>query len=174
MTAGDEGSAKNWKRDRRVYIAGPNEGQPRPSAATRRRRRAGAAHDRLRGRMSAIQRLVEQLETQEVEDATSEASVHGGQVVKFRLGRGYRQEREGMTQYSLDSDEEDEWRGKLVVLCQSDMDSGERWFGEGHPDWMLDKHSNRELGEKASGMGGDHGKVFVEYHGRWYEACQVK
>lgn len=172
--AGDEETAKKRKRDRRLYLAGPNKGQARPSAATRKRRRAGAAYGRRRGQTSAIEQLVEQLELEEREDATSEVLPNVGQVTKFRLGRGYREEAGGATQYSLDSDEEKEWRGRLVVLSSMDMENGQRWAREGYPEWMTDKYSKKELEKKVSRMGGDHGKQFVEYQGRWYEASETK
>jgi len=162
------------KRDRTVYLKGPKAGQPRPSSATRKRRRQAGVGDRRRDDDRAMEELVRELIEEEFEDAKAELQTEAealGQVTRFRLGRGYREVPEGQTEYSMYDEEESEWLGKLVLVGAADMESGRRWFHEGYPEWLTDKYTKRELQKKfASQNPHDYGKYFVEHRGRWYEA----
>ena len=168
-------TSKGVKRDRTVYLAGPKKGRARPSSGTRERRRRDAGYDRRRNDERALEELVQQLEDEEVEDAKTELKTDAsasGRVVKFRLGRGYREEREGVTEYSLYDEEESEWLKKLVFVSAADMKSGRRWFSEGYPEEWTEVCTKRELAKRAERSGRDYGKEFVEYRGRWYEAVE--
>ena len=153
------------KRNRRVYLVGPNKGQPRPSWAARRKKREERELKREKeefGEEGALEELelVRRLEVEEVRG-----------LVKFRLGRGYREERDGVTEYEW-YDGENDWEGEVIFLSVADISSGRRWFREEYPERWLEGYSEKELASMARRTRGDYGKEFVEFSGRWYEAVK--
>src|SRR5256885_15797312 len=86
------------KRDRRFYLVGPKKGQPRPSKKTRVRRRRQRMVDGQRAEADAVGEVLRQLEEEEVAEAMSEVGgLEENDVVKNRLGGGYRSEKDGQT-----------------------------------------------------------------------------
>jgi hypothetical protein len=165
---------RKTKRDRGVYLTGPRKGQVRPSASTRRRRRAQAAEAVRQRELSAEKRLAQEAEREEVERAKHECEGHGGALTLYRLGCGRRERPESVTKYSLDSDAEDFEEGRLVALSREDVDNGRRYFREEYPEWRKEKYPPRVLAAMAQRSSSDVGKLFVEYHGVWYEAEAVE
>jgi hypothetical protein len=165
------------KRDRTVYLAGPKKGKPRPSSGTRERKRQGRLSDKWREENKLLDELVQQIEEEELDDAKEELMIDveaSGELKKFRLGRGYRESLDGPTVYSLYDEEESEWLNKLVVVSTVDVSSGRRWFREEYPESWAEKYKKREMVGAAKRSGGDYGKVFVEYRGKWYEAKEER
>ena len=96
----------------------------------------------------------------------------GAEDVRFRLGRGFREMRDGVTCYHMSSsDEEDSACGRWIVVEVEDVLSGRRWFREEYPDNWMERWTAKEREEKASRGLETYGKEYVEYKGRW---CEVE
>jgi hypothetical protein len=154
-------------------LTGPRKGQVRPSASTRRRRRAQAAEALRQQELSAAKRLAQEAEREEVERAMEECAGHEKACFLYRLGRGRRLRPESATEFSLDPDEEGFEEGKLVALSREDVHSGSRCFRQEYPERWKEKYPPKGLVDMAQRSSSDVGKLFVEYHGAWYEAEAV-
>jgi hypothetical protein len=162
------------KRDRSVYLVGPKRGQPRPSVAVRKRKRIGRACEGWRAERRLLEEFVREVDEEELEEAEKDLGTEAktGEWKKFRLGRGYREDRDGPTGCSLYDEEESEWLHKLVLVSAADVESGRRWFAVGYPDDWKERYTKSEMVRAARRSGADVGKTFVEYRGRWYEATE--
>lgn len=151
---------KAGKRDRRLYLSGPNRGEVRPSRQARTRRRL---------RREEWQRAAEV--TSGDNTAEGEQGMEAGVEERwFRLGRGFRDTRDGVTCYGMESsDSEDSACGRWIVVEAEDVRSGRRWFREEYPDTWTEKWTGKEREEKASRGLETYGKEYVEYKGQWRE-----
>jgi hypothetical protein len=156
-----------------VYLNGPRKGQVRPSLSARRRWRAQAVEAARHRELGAAKRLAQEAEREEVERAKDECAGHGTACFLYRLGRGRRRRPESVTEFGLDSDDDGFEEGKLVALSREDVYNGRRCFREEYPEWWKEKYPPSDLADKALRSSSDVGKLFVEYHGVWYEAVAV-
>src|SRR5258708_6508276 len=146
---------RKTKRDRTKYLVGPRKGQVRPSVSTRRRWRAQAVEATRRQELAAEKRLAQEAEREEVERAKPQCEGHGMARFLYRLGRGRRRRPESVTEYSVDSDEEDFEEGRLVALSREDVDNGRRYFREEYPEWWKEKYPSRDLADMAQRSSSD-------------------
>jgi hypothetical protein len=123
--------------------------------------------------LSVAKSLAEEAEREEVERAKHECAGRGTACFLYRLGRGRRWRPDSVTEFGLDSDDDDFEEGKLVALSREDVDNGRRHFREEYPEWWKEKYPPSDLADKAMRSSSDAGKLFVEYHGAWYEAEEV-
>ena len=159
--------------DRRFYRAGAKKGEARLSRKARARERQRtqvacmAADSKAATEGRAMEDLVSCMEKESLVEATGEEKC-------FRLGRGVRETREGVTCYLVDSEDDEEgFCGRWIEVSAEDVVSGRRWFRERYPEAWTEEHTEGECVDKALRTLESFGQEYVEYEGRWFEVDEA-